>query len=119
MALFNKYKGNKMKKILMSALAISGLTIGANAACNNTGCWDVTVTKLFVVDDGKILVELDNAATLPTNCDPFAGKFLTLTNTEGQKAMYSLLLTAQTTKKKVSMKTGSGYGCKIQYTFIK
>ena len=109
-----------MKKIILSALAIAATTATIHAGCTANGCYGVTIDRLSVTDAGKILVGTSgNEGKL--DCTPGAGAYMQLSiRTPGKNAIYSMLLTAQTTKKPVSLRIVNGSaGCTISYAFVK
>ena len=106
-----------MKKVLMSVLTLGALSISANAACAGKSCNNVDIEKI-VVTQTTIFVATSGAETSLTNCTPAANVFITLSSTDvSSKAIYSALLTAQTTKKKVKIRTKDtpGATCQIDY----
>jgi hypothetical protein len=110
-----------MKKIILSAIAIAATTTTTiYAGCTANGCYDVKIDRLSVTDAGKILVgTTGNEGSL--DCTPGAGVYMQLvTGSAGQNAIYSMLLTAQTTKKAVNLRIDNGTaGCTIKYAFVK
>jgi len=109
-----------MKKIILSAIAIAATTTTIYAGCSANGCYGVTIDRLSVTDAGKVLVgTTGNESQL--DCTPGAGVYMQLTNgSAGQNAIYSMLLTAQTTKKPVNLRIVNGSaGCTISYAFVK
>ena len=89
-----------MKKVLMSVLAMTALSVSANAACIANGCYDVNVEMLYVAGNGNIYVSSTGAETA-LGCTAPSGTLMTIINNHpGKNAIYSLLLTAKTTNKK-------------------
>ena len=111
-----KMKENEMKKILMSVLALSVSTVVANAGCSGTSCSNVKIEKLYMTAGGTLYVGTDGTESA-LNCASPAGKYVSLAEGDvGKNAMYSLLLTAMTTNKKVSIKVvPNSETCKVQY----
>ena len=108
-----------MKKIILSAIAIAATTTTIHAACTKNGCYGVTIDRLSVTDAGKILVGTSgNEKKL--DCTPGAGAYMQLSiRTPGKNAIYSMLLTAQTTKMPVNLRiVNKSDGCTISYAFI-
>jgi hypothetical protein len=97
-----------MKKFLISALALSALSSSAYAGCSASGC-NGLITKLYMTAGGTLYVAT-NGNEKALNCAGGAGnggvsgKYMSLKEGDiGKNAMYSLLLTSQTTKKPVSI----------------
>ena len=106
-----------MKKILMGVITIGALSISANAACAGNNCTNVDVEKI-VVTQATMYIATSGTETALTNCTPVAGVFVTLSSVDASsKSIYSALLTAQTTKKKVKIRTKDtpGAACQIDY----
>ena len=108
-----------MKKILMSALVIGSIGSNAYAGCSGRYCVDVNVESLAVLTTGIVYIATDSTETALT-CTPTGDKYIVLQGPE-KNAMYSTLLTAFTTKQKVSIATiDNGTGtCEAQYVTIK
>jgi len=109
-----------MKKLLASLFTISALSTGAYAECSAGACSDVTVDFILVLGSGTISVGTSGTETGLT-CTASGGKYLTIaTDVEGKPAMYSALLTAQTTKKKLSIRLNDTTdACNIVYVISK
>ena len=108
-----------MKKILLSALALGALTTTVYANCVSTGCYSVDVKKLYVAGNGNIYVGTSgNEASL--GCTSPGNELMTIINSHpGKNAIYSLLLTAKTTKQKVTIRTLNGSSnCQVEYAYI-
>jgi len=122
MASWNKIKkGLLMKKLLVSVMTAGVLSTGAYAAgCNAGACSDVTVDFLLILKNGTITVGTSGTETGLT-CNASGGKYLAIAaNDPGKNAMYSALLTAQTTKKKISLRLNdTATTCKIAYVMSK
>jgi len=105
-----------MKKLLISALAISAMSTSIYAAgCVATGCFDVKITKLYMTAGGTLYVGTSgNEASLNCTLD---GDYMSLKEGDvGKNAMYSLLLTAKTTNKKVNIRIQEGTAdCRVLY----
>jgi len=109
-----------MKKVLMSVLTLGALSISANAACAGNNCNNVDVEKI-VVTQATMYIATSGTETGLSNCTPAASVFITLSSTDASsKAIYSALLTAQTTNKKVKIRTKDtpGATCQIDYIEI-
>ena len=109
-----------MKKLLISALALGTMSTSIYAGCNSNGCYDVTIDRLTITDAGKIVVGTSgNESALA--CTSPAGVYMTMDNsTVGKNAIFSLLLTARTTKSKISLRIINGSpSCNIAYAFVK
>jgi hypothetical protein len=91
-----------MKKQIVSMLAIAGLSVGAYAGgCANTTCDQVSIEEISATAWGTTTVSTDATET-SLSCTPFANKFLYIAaDATGKNAIYSALLTAKTTGKKV------------------
>ena len=104
-----------MKKILTSVLAMSAMTISSYAACNVDSCTG-KVEKLFMTATGTLYVgmEGDEGAL---NCTSPAGVYMSLKEGDvGKNAMYSLLLTAKTTGKSLTVRAQTGSSdCRVLY----
>lgn len=104
-----------MKKILMSVIALGVMGTNVYATCNTGSCTG-TVKKLYMTGNGTMYVQIDgNAATL--NCTAPGGVYMSLKEGDaGKNAMYSLLLTSQTTKKKVTVRIVEGSpDCRVAF----
>ena len=113
-----KLKDLKMKKILMSAITMGALSISANAACVGNNCSNVDVEKI-VVTQATMYIATSGTETGLTNCTPVSGIFITLSSVDAaSKAIYSALLTAQTTHKKVKIRTKDTPGARCQIDYI-
>ena len=92
-----------MRKILMSALTIGAMTTGVYAACSGTVCAQVEITRLYMTNTGTIFVGTSGAETSLT-CTAPGNQYLSIRNGDvGKNALYSMLLTAQTTNKKIDI----------------
>ena len=109
-----------MKKIVASVLLMGALSISANAACAGNNCSNVLIEKI-VVTQGTMFIATSGNETGLTNCTPTAGVFISMSSTSPTtKALYSALLTAETTKKKVKVRTKDtpGAACQVDYIEI-
>ena len=110
-----------MKKVLLSALVLSGMVVGANAGCAATGCTG-KITKLYMTNTGTLYVGTDgdekalNCAGGPGN-GGVSGVYMSLKEGDvGKNSMYSLLLTAKTTNKDVTIRIQDGSpDCRVLY----
>ena len=109
-----------MKKLLISLMALGTLSTATYAACNAGACSDVTVDFILVLGNGSITVGTSGTETGLT-CAASGGKYLAIPSAAaGKNAMYSALLTAQTTKAKLSIRTNDDAGaCTIAYVMSK
>jgi len=109
-----------MKKILASLLTAGALSTGAYAECSAGACSDVTVDFILVLTSGTISVGTSGTETGLT-CTASGGKYLAITaDAAGKAAMYSALLTAQTTNKKLSIRLNDTTdACQIAYVMSK
>jgi len=97
-----------MKKILMSVLALGTLSASAYAgSCNKTGCNDVTIESMSVRISGAILVATSGDER-KLGCTSPAGLYITLQDGPGKNAIYSMLLTKQTTGAKATLRITPG-----------
>jgi len=97
-----------MKKILISTLTLIALNSNAYAGCFASGCTGL-ITKLYMTAGGTLYVSTDGDEKA-LSCAGGAGnggvshKYMSLKEGDvGKNAMYSLLLTSQTTKKPVTI----------------
>jgi len=110
-----------MKKILVSVLALSALTISVNAACDSVSCTG-KVTELYMTSGGTLYVGTDGDEK-SLNCAGGVGNggvsnvYMSLKDGDvGKNAMYSLLLTAKTTDKPVTIRIQEGtVDCRVLY----
>lgn len=109
-----------MKKILASLLTFGALSTGAYAECSAGACSDVTIDYILVMSNGTITVGTSGTETGLT-CTAAGGKYVAITSTAvGKNAMYSALLTAQTTGKKLSLRLNdTADACTITYVMAK
>jgi hypothetical protein len=111
-----------MKKQIVSMLAIAGLSVGAYAGgCANLTCDQVSIEEIVATAWGSTTVATSGTET-SLSCTPFANKFLYIApGAAGANAMYSALLTAKTTGKKVriNLVSDSDGHCQISYINIK
>ena len=107
-----------MKKILLSVLALSAVSTSIHAGCVAGWCADVEVTRLLTTVDGNILVATSGDEN-SLNCASPGGEYMTLSQAAvGQKNIYSLLLTAKTTKAKVMVRIVEGSaGCAVAFAY--
>jgi len=102
-----------MKKILLSVLAMGAMSVSAYAACSGATCANVKVTKLYMTAGGTMYVGTDGTEA-NLDCGGISGVYMSLAEGNvGKNAMYSLLLTAQTTNKSVTIRTAPD--CSIAY----
>jgi len=114
-------KGTKMKKILMLILTISAMSISANAVCNVNSCTG-KVETLFMTADGTLYVGMEGDEKA-LDCAAGAGNggianvYMSLQEGDvGKNAMYSLLLTAKTTGKSLTVRAQTGSSdCRVLY----
>jgi len=108
-----------MKKILLSAFALGTLSTAVYADCGSTGCYNVNVEKLYVAGNGNIYIGTDGDESL-LDCTSPGNTLVTIINSHpGKNAIYSLLLTAKTTNKKVAIRTQNGSGnCQVEYAYM-
>jgi len=106
-----------MKKVLMSVLAMSAITVSIHAGCTATGCSNVTIDKLYMTATGTLYVGTSGDESKLNCTSPGGGKYMSLAEGDvGKNAMYSLLLTAKTTKQKVKLRIVDGDPkCKVMY----
>lgn len=104
-----------MKKYFLGLFAISALSTNIYA-CSANGCYNVTVDLLYIADNGDIYIGTSGDESLLECTSP--GDYLLTINTSvpSKNAMYSALLTAQTTNKKVFIRAhNSSPVCEIAY----
>ena len=103
-----------MKKILMSVLTMSTIVVSANAGCTATGCTG-KIDKLYMTATGTLYVGTDGDEK-QLACGGVSGVYMSLKEGDvGKNAMYSLLLTAQTTNKTVKIRVTDTPDCRVQY----
>ena len=104
-----------MKKVLMSVIVAGTMVVGAQAGCASYGC-SGKVKTLQITSAGNIQIGMDGVASA-MNCTPVAGAFSELELSEaGGNAIYSALLTAQTTQKPILVRIVEGSAnCKVAY----
>ena len=103
-----------MKKNLLKIVIIAGLSVSANATCSALGCYDVLVKKIYILPTGDMYVQTSGDHT-QLNCTRNP-KLIKLVKSDGQKSIYSALLTAQTTNKKVDLRINQGSSdCSLAY----
>jgi len=109
-----------MTKTLISLMAMGILSTATYAECNAGACSDVTVDFILVLNNGSITVGTSGTETGLT-CAASGGKYLSIpADSVGKNAMYSALLTAQTTKAKLSIRTNdTADACTITYVMAK
>jgi len=108
-----------MKKVLMSVLAMGAITMSANAACDSTGCYGVTIDRMYVTSGGTIYVGTSGTESA-LNCTSPGGVYMSVSHdATGKNAIYSLMLTAQTTKKKINLRAAEGSAsCNILFATL-
>ncbi len=93
-----------MYKILTAAPLVL-LSSLSHAECAATGCDQVTIDQLYVAASGTVYIGTSGDET-KMQCKAESGVFATLSLSQpGANAIYSLLLTAQTTNKPVYIRT--------------
>lgn len=101
-------KENKMKKILISILSLGALVSNSYAgSCNATGCNNVKIESISVRLSGAMLIATDGDESV-LNCTSPANRYITLLDGPGKNAIYSMLLTRQTTNKVVTLRITPG-----------
>lgn len=83
-----------MKKIVISILALA--TCSYAGSCNSTGCNNIIIESISVRTSGSILIATSGDESV-LNCTSPAGRYITLLDGAGRNAIYSMLLTKQTT----------------------
>ena len=110
-----------MKKVLLSALALGFMGSSAYAACDTVSCVG-KITELYMTAGGTLYVGTDGDEKA-LNCAGGAGNggvsgvYMSLKEGDvGKNAMYSLLLTAKTTEKPVTVRIQEGTAdCRVLY----
>ena len=99
-----------MKKYLVSILAFGALHSNIYADCSSAGCFNINITKLSMTAGATLYVGTSGDEKA-LNCAGGAGDggvanvYMSLQEGDiGKNAMYSLLLTAHTTGKQVSIR---------------
>ena len=105
-----------MKKLLIGMIATGALVSSASAACTTNGCFNVEVETVYITGTGTIHIGTSGDES-KLDCTSPGNHYAVLGNTDpGKNSMYSALLTAKTTKKKVGIRIVNGSGnCKIDY----
>ena len=109
-----------MKKLLVSVITAGALSTGAYADCSGGACSNITVDYLMALNSGTIVVGTSGDES-GLSCAANGGKYMYIgANVAGKNAMYSALLTAQTTKKQITIRTNdSSSECNIAYIMSK
>ncbi len=110
-----------MKKIFLYGATLTMLTTGINAACGATACTG-KIETLYMTAGGTLYVGTDgdekalNCAGGPGD-GGVANVYMSLKEGDiGKNAMYSLLLTAKTTGKSVTIRVDEGStDCRVLY----
>jgi len=113
-------KGNVMKKFLMSVLALSSVSSYLYGACSGTACTNVKITEVYATFGGTIYIGTDgNEGSL--SCTSPGNAYVSIGATDaGKNALYSMMLTAKTTGKKVKIRIQNNtQGCRILYASFK
>ena len=106
-----------MKNTLMSVIVLSTISTASHALCNANGCYNVNIQKILVRNNGSILVETSGDESL-LNCTSPANRYISLLSDAGQKSIYAMLLTKQTSGKTISIRiTPASSGCSIAYVY--
>ncbi|MDQ7085362.1 MAG: hypothetical protein Q9M36_10745 [Sulfurovum sp.] len=109
-----------MKSLLRNVLLGTLLTTNIYAACDATGCNEVTIDRLYALDTNDILIETSGIEA-NLNCTSFGGasSVITLEDSNPSKNIFfSLLLTAQTTNQKVYIAiTPNSTNCSMAYMY--
>ena len=104
-----------MKKLIIGVLAVSAISTGSYAKCVAGSCAG-TVEKLYMTAGGTMYVQIEGDAS-KLNCTPPGGVYLSLKEGDvGKNAMYSLLLTAKTTGKPITVRIVEGStDCRVAF----
>ena len=101
----------------MGIVTISMAATSIYADCKPSMCQNVDITRLFVTSYGSMVVGTSGDES-KLNCTAPGNANVTVSNTVGQKAIYSMLLTAKTTKTKVTLRIEEGSSnCKVLYVY--
>lgn len=105
-----------MKKVLISVLAIGMISSNLYGACTAKSCANVKITKVNATFGGTIYIATDGSESA-LNCTSPGNAYVSVGATDaGKNALYSMMLTAQTTGKKVNIRIQEGSaGCRILY----
>jgi len=104
-----------MKKWMIGTVAVAALAVSAQATCASYGCTG-KVTRLQVTSGGNVQVGIAGDAS-KMNCTAVAGSYSEVDLSQaGGKAIYSALLTAQTTGKPILVRiVENSSDCAIAY----
>ena len=104
-----------MKKLIMGALALGVIATGSYAGCTAKKCVG-KVDRLYMTANGTLYIGTDGDESA-LNCTSPSNSYMSLAEGDvGKNAMYSLLLTAQTTGKPVSIRIQEGSpDCRVLY----
>lgn len=107
-----------MKKTILTLATLVGMTSSIYAGCTSDKCTDVDITRMFMTSYGSIVIGTSGDES-KLNCTAPGNANVTLRNTDvGKNAIYSYLLTAKTTKSKVTIRIVEGSnGCDIGYVY--
>lgn len=109
-----KVFGKGAMKPVAVLVAALGFTAVAYAECYSGGCTEVYVDELYP-DSGGAWIQTSGTETL-ANCTADSGIFLRLNGGPGFDAIYSTLLAAQISEKKVGIRIVDGSNpCTISY----
>ena len=104
-----------MKKLIMGALALGVIATGSYAGCTAKKCVG-KVDRLYMTANGTLYIGTDGDESA-LNCTSPGNSYMSLAEGDvGKNAMYSLLLTAQTTGKTVSIRIQEDSSdCRVLY----
>jgi len=104
-----------MKKLILGALALGVIATSSYAGCSATKCIG-KVDKLYMTANGTLYVGMDGDESA-LSCTAPSGAYMSLAEGDiGKNAMYSLLLTAQTTNRDVTIRIQTGSpDCRVLY----
>ena len=104
-----------MNKMIIGALALGVMASSAYAGCTADRCTG-KINKLYMTASGTLFVGTDGDERA-LDCKAANGRYMSLVEGDvGKNAMYSLLLTAKTTGKPVSIRIQKGTtNCRVLY----
>lgn len=109
-----------MLKYLIVAILSFTFSVNSFAACSGVGCSDVKIDTLYVSENSYMYIATNGVETNLTNCVPSDPIYIRLlTSHPNFDRIYSILLTAVTADKEVTLRmkdtTGNSGECEVAY----